>query len=152
VITTWRIVKAKYAEDAFSGIASRKHGGRWNPPGVAVVYTSDSPALATLELLVHIESDVLNDFALISCSFHEALIDQVDSARIPDNFRAVPPPAALQQIGYEWVTNGSSPVLKVPSAVVPEQFNYLLNPEHPDFRSIDVGQPRPFTLDYRLLT
>lgn len=152
MITTWRIVKAKYAEDAFSGIASRKHGGRWNPPGIAVVYTSDSPALATLELLVHIESDVLNDFVLVSCSFHEALVEEVDAARIPKDFRAVPPPPALQQIGYDWVRNGSSAVLKIPSAVIPYQFNYLLNPEHADFRSIDIGQPRPFKLDYRLLT
>ncbi len=152
MITTWRIVKTKYVDGAFSGIASRRAGGRWNPIGVPVVYTSASTALAALELLVHIESDVLNDFAILSASFHEALVDELDPDTLPQDWSAVPPPPALQQIGLDWATSKRSPVLKVPSAVVPIEFNYLLNPEHPDFRSIDIGQPRPFRLDFRLLT
>jgi RES domain-containing protein len=152
VITAWRIVKARYAEDAFSGIASRRQGGRWNPIGVPVVYTSATVSLASLELLAHIESDVVNEFTLISCSFHEALIETVEDSRLPRNWSAVPPPRELQTIGFEWYTSRASAVLAVPSAVLPMEMNYLLNPDHPDFRSIDIGAPRPFKLDFRLLT
>jgi RES domain-containing protein len=152
VITAWRIVKTRYADDAFTGAASQRRGGRWNPPGVPVVYTSGSSSLAALETLAHLESDVVNDFLIISCSFHEVLVEEIAPARLPENWNDVPPPSELQQIGYEWATSRSSAVLKVPSAVIPNEFNYLLNPAHPDFRSIDVGEPRPFRLDYRLLT
>ena len=150
--TSWRIVKARYAEDAFSGIASRRRGGRWNPIGIPVVYTSASASLASLELLAHIESDVINDFVLISCSFHEALVETAEDSRLPENWRTVPPPPELQQIGFEWYTAQISAVLAVPSALVPIEMNYLLNLDHPDFRSIDISEPRPFKLGFRLLT
>jgi RES domain-containing protein len=150
VVTAWRIVKNQYAEDAFTGLASARRGGRWNPPGMPVVYTSGGAALAALELLAHIESDVANDFVIISCSFHDVLVETV--ADLPENWSAVPPPPELQQICHAWATSRYSAVLQVPSAVVPMEFNYLLNPEHPDLHSIDVGKPMPFRLDYRLLT
>lgn len=150
MITVWRIVKTRYADDAFTGVASRRHGGRWNPPGVPVVYTSGSASLAALETVVHLESDVVNDFAIISCSFHEVLVEEVGN--LPENWGAVPPPPELQEIGFKWATTRSSAVLRVPSAIIQSEFNYLLNPEHPDFRSIEVGLPQPFRLDYRLLT
>lgn len=152
MITAWRIVKARYADDAFSGEASRRRGGRWNPPGIAVVYTSSTLALATLETLVHIESDLIVDFVSVACSFPEALVEKVDRGRLPEGWRSPSPPRVLQHIGYEWVMSRSSAVLAVPSAVLDMEINYLLNPEHPDFASIDLGEPRPFTLDHRLLT
>jgi RES domain-containing protein len=153
VITAYRIVKAQYAEDAFAGIASRRHGGRWNPPGIPVVYTSQSTSLAALETLAHIESAVLNDFVVIQCWFAEALSEAVDVATLPRNWMDVPPPAALQQIGYEWFTRRRSAVLQVPSVVVGgTEWNYLLNPEHDDFHSVEIGEPQPFRLDFRLLT
>ena len=153
MITAYRIVKTKYADDAFSGIASRRHGGRWNPPGIPVVYTSSSTSLAALETLAHIESTVLNDFAVIQCWFPEALLETVELTALPKNWAAVPPPPALQQLGYEWFTRRRSAVLQVPSVVVDgREPNYLLNPEHDDFRSIDIGEPEPFQFDYRLLT
>ena len=152
MITAWRIVKARYADDAFSGEASRQRGGRWNPPGIAVVYTSSTISLAALETLVHIESEIIVDFVSVACSFHEALVEKVDRARLLEGWRSPTPPRFLQDIGYEWVISRSSAVLEVPSAVIEQEINYLLNPEHPDFASIDFGEPRPFTIDPRLLT
>jgi RES domain-containing protein len=151
VITAYRIVKSRYADDAFSGVAARRNGGRWNPVGTAVVYTSWSMSLATLETLVHIESELLYDFVGITCSFHEALVERVDRRRLPQDWAGLPPPIELAAIGYEWVTSRASAVLEVPSAVIPEEVNYLINPEHEDFRSIDIGLVRPINLDLRLL-
>ncbi|HEX8410803.1 MAG TPA: RES domain-containing protein [Thermoanaerobaculia bacterium] len=145
-------MKARYADDAFSGEASRRRGGRWNPPGIAVVYTSSTIALAALETLVHIESEVIVDFVSAACSFHEALVEKVDRARLPEGWRSPSPPRILQDIGHEWGVSRSSAVLEVPSAVIDQEINYLLNPEHPDFASIDFSEPQPFTLDLRLLT
>jgi RES domain-containing protein len=119
---------------------------------VPVVYTSATVSLASLELLAHIESDVANEFVLIACSFHEALIETIEERRLPKSWSAVPPPRELQQIGLEWYTSRASAVLAVPSAVLPMEMNYLLNPDHPDFRSIDLGEPRASKLDFRLLT
>lgn len=153
MINAWRIVKARYADDAFAGTASRRREGRWNPVGIPVVYTSSTMSLAALETLAHLESEVLLDFVAIPCWFPEALVQTVDRATLPEDWNAVPPPDALQQIGYDWFTSRASAVLEVPSVLVEGlESNYLLNPEHDDFRSIDVGDARPFKFDYRLLT
>ena len=152
MITAWRLVKALYAKDAFTGEAARRRGGRWNPVGTPVVYTSSGAALATLETLVHLESEQVVDFVMITCSFPEVLVEKVDRTRLPDGWRGIPSPRILQEIGYEWASQRVSAVLEVPSAVLPEDNNYLLNPEHPDFQSIDIGVPRPFSLDLRLFT
>lgn len=80
-------------------------------------------------------------------------MEDIDRSRLPAHWRAYPPPATLQQIGNEWLlSRRSSAVLFVPSAVLDTEVDYLLNPEHDDFRSVDVGLPDPFTLDPRLVT
>ncbi|HKR62309.1 MAG TPA: RES family NAD+ phosphorylase [Thermoanaerobaculia bacterium] len=153
MITAWRIVHPMYADDAFSGEGPRRRGGRWNPPKTAVVYTASSVALATLELLVHNpRALLLPEYVLFSCSFPEAIVESVDRKRLPAKWRDYPPPVELQGIGNEWLQSRASAVLEVPSAVVEEEVNYLLNPEHDDFRSVDIGGPRPFHVDLRLLT
>lgn len=152
MITAWRLVKSWYAETAFTGESARRRGGRWNPIGTPVVYVSSVLSLATLETLVHLESEQIIDFVMIRCAFPEALVEQLDRSRLPDDWRGVPPPRLLQELGHEWASRRISAVLEVPSAVVPEENNYLLNPEHPDFASIDIGEARPFSLDLRLVT
>lgn len=153
MITAFRIVRPRYAEDAFSREGARRNGGRWNSPGRGVVYAASSVPLATLELLVTIPRRArLRNFKLIECAFPEAIVEELDRALLPRNWNGYPPPAELQVIGDRWIVSQSSAVLAVPSAVVPTDVNYLLNPEHPDFRSIDIGSPRTFKLDLRLLT
>jgi len=152
MITAWRIVHPMYADDAFTGEGPRRRGGRWSPSGVAVVYVASSVALATLEIIVHNQRALrLPEYVLFSCSFPEALVESIDRARLPKNWRDYPAPAELQQIGAEWLLKRSSAVLEVPSAVIEEEVNYVLNPELEDFRSIHIGAARPFHVDARLL-
>ena len=153
MVTGWRLVRPAHAQEAFSGRGARLYGGRWNSPGVAVVYGSSTLSLAVLELLVHVPASLTPpDCVHIEFHFEEALVEKVESSTLPANWRDYPAPPELQAIGDAWMANRSSAVLQVPSAVIPLEFNYLLNPDHPDFRSVDIGQPRDFRLDYRLLT
>jgi RES domain-containing protein len=151
-ITTWRIVKAKHAAGAFDGEGARVEGGRWNSPGTPVVYTSQSAALAVLEMLVHLgRSSILHAYVLIPCTFDEAVISRLDRKRLPKDWRSYPPPPELQLIGDEWVKRGTSAGLEVPSVVIETDSNYLLNPHHRDFHAIRVKDPQPFEFDLRLL-
>lgn len=153
MITAWRIVLEIVADQAFSGDNAMKYGARWNSVGSRVVYTAESLSLATLEMLVQMrERHFFVDFVSVGCSFPEKVVEEVDSDRLPQNWHESPPPRQVQRIGDLWLRDKRSAVLKVPSAVTRIEFNYLLNPEHPDFRTIDVGQPRPLDLDVRLVT
>lgn len=149
--TSWRIVKSALAARAFDGQGARSYGGRWNSPGTGVVYTAQSEALAALELLVHLQSSrLLRSYASISARFDDALVDAVASSSLPVRWREYPAPAALQEIGDRWVAEQRSAVLRVPSAIVPAEFNYLLNPAHRDFAKVAIGKPSRFEFDRRL--
>jgi RES domain-containing protein len=147
----WRILKTSRAATAFDGEGARLHGGRWNSPGTAVVYTSESLSLAVLELLVHLQATrLLGSYCSIAVDFDDALVDAVEAAALPRGWTRYPAPSALQEIGDQWVAGRRSVVLRVPSAVVPGESNFLLNPGHPDFARVVIGPPRPFVLDPRL--
>ena len=151
-ITAWRILKARHAASAFDGEGARVEGGRWNSPGTPVVYTSQSAALAALEMLVHLgRGSILVAYVLIPCTFDDALVSQLDRRRLPKNWRSYPAPPELQLIGDKWVKSGASAVLEVPSAVIETDSNYLLNPHQRDFQTIRVMDPQPFEFDLRLL-
>src|SRR5262249_8582818 len=143
---------ARFAASAFDGEGARVAGGRWNSPGLPVVYTADSAALAALELLVNLgRGSLLSSFVLISCTFDEALVLRLDRSRLPHNWRAYPAPPTLQTLGDAWLHSGTSAVLEVPSAVIDTAVNYLFNPRHPDFVSITRAKPHQFEFDLRLL-
>ena len=152
MITTWRIVKSKYAAAAFDGEGARIAGGRWNSPGIPMVYTSQSAALAALELLVQLgRSRSLIDYVIFSCRFDEPFVEMLPRSGLPRDWRSYPAPPRLQQIGDKWIRDARSAVLEVPSAVIEGETNFLLNPEHRDFQSIEISPPQPFELDLRLL-
>ena len=147
----WRLVKARHAASAFDGEGARLHGGRWNSPGTRVVYVSSSRSLAALELLVHLEiAEALEHYAVIEVRIPAQAITRLDRRRLPPDWRNDPPPAAVRALGDAWVQAASSVALEVPSVVVPEETNYLLNPAHPSFRRIAIGSARPFRYDARL--
>lgn len=148
--TLWRICRAPFA--AFDGEGARLYGGRWTPPGVRVVYTSGSLSLAALEFFVHVDTDLVPDDLVAVPAEIPSTCDQsvVEAADLPSDWRSYPAPEALQDIGIRWAESGESTVLSVPSAVVPEERNYLLNPEHPEFHRIGVGSPRAFGFDARM--
>lgn len=83
-------------------------------------------------------------------TFDRSLMEVVDADTLPGDWRSSPPPFELRRIGDGWIGSHRSCVLRVPSAVIPHEWNYLLNPAHPDFSSIDIGEPIPFETDARL--
>ena len=115
-----------------------------------MIYTSGSAALAALEMLVHLSRmATLPAYVVISCDFDEKLVTEVD--KLPKNWRRFPAAPELQAIGDAWVKSGKSAVLRVPSAVIPAESNYLLNPVHAKFGRIRIGEPERFELDLRLI-
>lgn len=152
MIEAWRIVKAEYAPDAFSGEGAARFAGRWHSEGTRIVYTSESISLATLEILVHMRRPKIPSYVLIPCSFPESLVENLDVAFLPENWSDVIAPIALRRFGDAWAREAVSAVLRVPSAVTLVEFNYLLNPRHPDFPSIEIGEARPLHMDLRLYT
>lgn len=151
MLTAWRLLKTRHLAHAFDGEGARLFGGRWNSPGTRVVHVSESLALATLEVLVHLQAtSVLFSYSTIRISFDEALVTEIDRSALPGNWRDFPSPPALQAIGDAWVASAVSAVLKVPSAVIDTESNYLINPAHKDFHLIRTNPPRPFVFDPRL--
>lgn len=147
----WRIVKSARAGSAFDGEGARLHGGRWNSPGTPLVYTAQSESLAALELLVHLQSSpLLTSYCTIPVDFDDALVEAVAPESLPPDWRDHPAPSALQRIGDVWAAEKRSAVLQAPSAIVPSELNFVLNPRHPDFARIAVGRPRVFQFDSRL--
>ena len=147
----WRLVREKHAATAFSGVGAAKTGGRFNSPGTPVVYTSDSYALAMLEVRVHVATfRGMRDRVAVSAEIDDDLVDVLAAADLPPDWRERPAPTSTQALGDAWIASGRSVALRVPSVVVPEQTNVLLNPEHPDFRHIRIGAPSALVLDPRL--
>ncbi len=136
------------------------YGGRWNSPGQYVVYGSGNMSLAMLEVLVHIddaETFARQAHVYQSLSFDEAQVAVLDEAALPKDWNARPEVIETQGIGDEWVARQETPVLAVPSVVVPvelrfeqEYLNYLFNPRHTDFSTaVEVGEFRVLDWDPR---
>ena len=151
-VSSWRIVKAARAPDAFLGEGARTAGGRWNYPGTPMVYTAGSLALAALEVLVHLDGpQLLHSYVQIPVEFGEDLCRRLDLASLPENWADNPAPEWTKSVGSEWVASRESAVLAVPSAVVPDEMVYLLNPLHSEFSALRIGQPASFRFDPRLV-
>ena len=151
MITAWRIVKRKRAGTAFTGEGARRYGGRWNSIGVAIVYTAESQSLATLEMLVHLDSsELLESYVAFEVTINESLVTKVGASQLPANWRSDPPPLKVREVGDRWARALNSAVLQVPSAILPAEHNFLLNPRHPDFAKLVFAKPSPFRLDPRL--
>lgn len=152
MILAWRLVKTRFAATAFDGEGARINGGRWNSPGIAAAYASSTTSLALLEVLVHVQSViVLRSYSIVSVEIPESCVEELQKAAIPPDWKASPPPASTQGIGDHWIAARSAAVLKVPSAVIDSEFNFLINVSHPDFSKLHPGTPKPFELDSRLL-
>ncbi len=151
-VRAWRIVQARHAGKAFDGEGARLYGGRWNPPGVAAVYTAGTKSLAMLELMVHVFVEQLShEYVCIPVDFDAKLMKSIDRSELTPGWRTYPATTATTDVGARWVLDGASAVLEVPSVVVPEEFCYLLNPRHPDFARVRIGKPEPLDVDARLL-
>ena len=150
-LTAWRITKHKHVKSAFTGEGARLFGGRWNSPGTPIIYVAQSQSLAVLEVLVHLDSTaILEKYALLRIDFDESNVRDLNRSALPSSWRADPPPAETQAIGDEWAAAGKSVVLRVPSTLVPGESNFLLNPEHPEFKTLKIFKPQLFQFDPRL--
>ncbi len=150
-LALWRLSPAYHADKAMSGDGSYRRGGRWNPPGIRVIYCADSRSLALVEVLANIRRPTLlrdQQWVVIRVVVPEDLVER--PSRVPEAWRKTPYTTAPQAFGAEWVQSQRSVALRVPSVVVPGEFNYLLNPAHPQFSKIKVGKPEPFSFDPRL--
>lgn len=148
-MTLWRLTTARYAETAFAGEGARLYGGRWNSPGRAVVYLAGSLALAALEILVHVKShDELGKYVKIRVEASEGLASGVEA--LPENWQQGRASDETRSLGDRWLEVRETPLLRVPSVVIPEEHNYLLNPQHAGFRELTIGEAEPFSFDPRL--
>lgn len=148
--TVWRMLTAKHIATAFTGEGARLHGGRWNPKGVPMVYAASTLSLATLEMLVQ-DGKLLAHYVAIPATIPSRLkIEHVNPNDLPEDWRSAESREQLRVIGAEWIERASSAVLAVPSAIIPTETNYLLNPLHPSFQKIVVGAPQEFETDLRL--
>ncbi len=151
MIHAWRIAKRDHAAAAFTGEGGLYSAGRWHPKGARVAYTASSLSLASLEVLVHLQRA---HRAIRWVAFHLELPEETVSAlahdRLPRDWRREPPGVSTKQLGAAWLATGESAVLRVPSAIVPTESNYLLNPLHPDFARLTIGPAEPFHFDPRL--
>lgn len=157
---TFRIAPQKYAED-LSGSGAKLAGGRWNPKGLALVYTSTTAALAALEVLVHCDWNVMEELVLVEIEVPD---DQIQDLRtfldippsgrlpLPGKWNVSPPPPVLAEMGKKWIASRSSIGLLVPSVHFPDgpELNLLLNPAHPRFGDVKVQALRKFRFDGRL--
>jgi RES domain-containing protein len=151
MVTSWRVVKQRFAGWAFDGEGARVWGGRWNSAGRAVVYTSATTSLGLLEKLVHTDAGLLPFYVSFPVTFDADLVGFVEPGKFPDSWRSLPAPFELQRIGNEWVDSMRSCILEVPSVIVPHESNYILNPNHHDFDSIEIGEPIGLDIDQRLV-
>jgi RES domain-containing protein len=150
-LSAWRITKQKHAKSALSGEGARIYGGRWNSPGTAMIYTAQSQALAVLEMLIHLDSpELLKRYSLFEVEMDLLYVAELDLSNLPRNWRANPTPAGVRAIGDDWVASRRSVALRVPSALVPAESTFLLNPQHPDFSKLCIGKAVPFQFDPRL--
>jgi RES domain-containing protein len=148
----WRLVKSRRAASAFDGEGARLFGGRWNSVNTPMVYSSPSVSLAVLEILVHLENGTaLAKYSLVRAEIPEELISALPATLLPTDWAQEPAPQSTKTLGDQWVRGNSSVGLVVPSGVVAREENVLFNPNHPDFRQVQIDRPAEFELDPRLV-
>lgn len=147
----YRLCKKAYAND-LSGRGAEISGGRWNGKGTAMVYTSASRALCMVEIIVHIPAGIIpKDYYLVSIFIPDnTRILAIEPKDLPDNWSRNPIPASTQKIGNAFIAAQEALVLKVPSAIVQDEWNYLINPLHKDFKEVKIIATEPFSFDGRL--
>ena len=147
----YRIVKEKFVGD-LSGEGARLFGGRWNKQGDALLYCSEHLSLCVLEILVHTEQQLIsNDFWFVEIEIPDSNIVTIKPNKLPSTWRANPPASSTQVFGSEWLKSQKSLAIKVPSAVLPNEFNILVNPIHKHFSEVKIKKKSVLDLDSRVL-
>jgi RES domain-containing protein len=141
----FRLTRSKYP--AFSGRGSLLANARWHWAGVPMIYCADSRASAVLETLVHARKDQIpSDYVFYEVDVEEFSIERIPTEALPADWK-MSEPSAARYLGTAWI---KTLALVIPSVVIPEEHNLLLNPEHPDFPRVRISGPHPFEFDPRL--
>jgi RES domain-containing protein len=150
----YRIAKSTYIHD-LSGMGAREFGGRWNHKGTSIVYTSESRPLAILECLVNLPMPVSPkalDLKIAAIVIADDIIPKrISISDLPSNWRDYPAPLELADIGTKWARKKETLLLRVPSAIVHQEFNILINPLHPDIRRVKISHIEDYRINHRLL-
>ena len=152
MLTVYRTVKAKYAQDPLATEGARLYGGRWNPKGYPLLYTTSSPALALVESLVHqprVRYEKLPKLILFTLEVPDDPVTTYAPEALPAYWNEESYERS-QWILHDWLQKPTTLVAAVPSVVVPMSYNYLLHPAHPHFAQIRVVKQEPFPIEHRL--
>jgi RES domain-containing protein len=151
-VQVFRIAKTRSIRD-LSGTGAKLHGGRWNRKDIPVIYASENRSLAALEFLVHVPLSLLPNNLNIACLEipDDIVVEQISIADLPKNWRDYPAPPELADLGSEWVIAMRSLLLRVPSVVVLDEFNLLINPKHPDMNRVIISSVERYMFDRRLV-
>jgi RES domain-containing protein len=143
------MTRLPYAADPLSGIGAARHGNRWNPRGVRMAYASEHRSLAFLEMLVHVSREAVpEDLLLVPVEVPDQFISRIET--LPEGWNLLPYSEEARREGFRWVESRKSVGLLVPSVIVPQERNLLINPAHPDFPVVRLGSPEPLVVDRRL--
>lgn len=146
----YRIVNCNFADD-LSGTGARLYGGRWNSEGKPAIYLAASRSLAALEVLVHLPPLMVPDnYCLVEIEVPDNSITHVTVNQLPHNWKDISPPGALRLMGDEFLKKQAHLLMKVPSAIVTAEYNYVLNPKHGDIKRVKILSKQPFDFDERL--
>lgn len=147
----YRLCKKSYAHD-LSGRGAEISGGRWNSKGIAALYTSNSRSLSVMEIIVHVPAGIIpKDYCMVTIEVPDnAIIKILEPKDLPDNWSRSPISALTQRIGNTFLSGQKALMLKVPSAIVKDEWNYILNPVHKDFSKVKITGVEPFAFDVRL--
>jgi RES domain-containing protein len=148
--TAWRLVSGAYVQQAFDGEGSYRFGNRWNHAGVRIVYLAEHLSLAALEVLVHVQEVQLVAYYAIQVEFESQHVQDL-AETLSQNWQENPAPKSTKDIGTAWAMDTNSKLLlRVPSAVVPQEFNYLLQVNHSDYNKLKIRPAQLFRFDGRL--
>lgn len=152
-LRVYRLVKNSRRADAFSGAGGVHAHSRWTSRGRPVVYVAESLSLALLEFTVHHRRrNWIPASVMVSATLPETLaIESIEINQLPNDWRIENAPTELRKLGDAWLARNQTAVLRVPSAIVPEECNYLINPSHPDFHRIEISRPVEYIIDGRLV-
>jgi RES domain-containing protein len=149
-MNVYRISKCEYISD-LQGTGAARYPGRWHSKGTHILYTAATPSLALLESVVHISNIVIASYCMTCLSVPEDKIKTITVNELPDNWHENPPPDMLKHVGDSFIKENTFLALRIPSAIMPEENNILLNPGHADFKKVSVVYTRNIPIDERFL-
>jgi len=152
-VRVWRICAQADVASGLTGTGGLYVSGRWHHKGRPVVYTSATPSLAALQVLVHVDPSLApGDLRLVEIDIPDKVpVEACDPLKLTADWQVYPGPLALQDFGSSWLSSLRTAILSVPSAVMAMERNYILNPLHPDAQQMRAVRDLPFSFDARLL-